>query len=88
MTKIKLKLDTPDLPRSETYLKETDINQLADSFYRTEFLTQFGQKQGRKIARAMAASLVTSQYLDLLMFETQENDYELFYDLEISETIH
>ncbi len=47
MTKIKLKLDTPDLPRSETYLKETDINQLADSFYRTEFLTQFGPKQGR-----------------------------------------
>ena len=89
MAKLKLKPSNSDMPRSETFLKETDINQLADSFYQSEFLQQFGNSYGRKIARAMALSLISSQYLDMLMFESQELEYELdFYDLETSPTIN
>jgi len=37
----------------------------------------------------MALSLVTSQYLDMLMLETTEPELELeLYELEISPTLH
>ena len=88
MDKHKIKPLNPDLPRSENFLKETDINQLADNFFQSEFLTQFGREQGRKIARAKAISMVASQYLDMVMFETTETEYEFYYDHEISTTIH
>tara|TARA_R100000353_G_C6502540_1_gene194544 strand:- start:699 stop:968 length:270 start_codon:yes stop_codon:yes gene_type:complete len=89
MAKQKSKPTISRMPNSETFLKETDIDQLADTFFRSETLNKFGREQGRKIAKAMALSLVTSQYLDMLMLETTEPELELeLYELEISPTLH
>ena len=61
---------------------------LIKNFFQSEFLTQFGREQGRKIARAMAVSMISQTYVEMLMFETNETEYEFFYEHEASTTIH